>query len=142
MVMNKTPVKETARQAGPHTPPRKTTYQINSTVPTPGCQNLVLTSSGWTAFGPYETDIISSSIEVDLVVSSDGTVPPTTRLVQGTVSHDSQKWYCNYAPGDFPQAGDVRMPAVLIVRAQTMQGGTVILYVPFCYDPSLPLPRR
>ena len=135
--MNKTPVKETPRQAGPHTLPRKITDPVTAAYPQPGCQNLVLS---FTASGPFDpSQIMSTSIEVDLVVS---TADPSTRLVQGTMRFDTQEWYCDYAPGDFPQPGDARMPAVLIVRGQTMQGGTVIVYVPFCYDPSLPLPRR
>ena len=138
--MNTTPVKETARQTGPHMLPRKITDPVTASYPQPGCQNLVLTiSGGFTASGLFDpSQIMSTSIEVDLVVS---TADPSTRLVQGTMRFDTQEWYCDYAPGDFPQPGDARMPAVLIVRGQTMQGGTVIVYVPFCYDPSL-APKR
>jgi len=132
--MNKTPVKETARRAGPHMRPRQTTSPLTAACPVPGPVNC-MTDSGFTAHGPFDpTEIMSTSIEVDLVVSA---ANHTSRLIQGNLNVDlsAGTWSCAYA-GLYPLLGDNYMPAVLIVRGKTPQGGTVILNVPFSYDPS------
>jgi hypothetical protein len=125
--MNKTPVKETARQAGPHMRRIPPFDPISSSFPVPGPQYCG-SADTYNAYGQYEDGIMS--IEVDLVVSvpaSSGS-PSTTRLIPGVnVRWADGRWNCPYDAADFPEPG---MPAVLIVRGTTTQG-TVILYVPF-----------
>jgi hypothetical protein len=133
MVMNKTPVKESAPQAGPHTPARQIS-SITAQKPVPGRQNC----SGFTASGLFDTNDIMTIEGVDLVVSDTNHM---TRLVQGNLSIPSAgNWTCAYNTNNtniFPATADDGMPAMLIVRGKTTQGGTYILNVPFCHDSTM-----
>jgi hypothetical protein len=139
--MNKTSVKETARQAGPHRPPMHPFDPISSSFPNPGV-NTCASMSAFTAEGTYDNSITSID-KVDLVVSvaASGGSPATTRLIHGgTVQYNSgppKTWQSTFNQADFPQSGDFGMPAVLIVEGTTTVGATFTLYVPFsCNLPS------
>jgi hypothetical protein len=140
--MNKTPVKETARQAGPHMAPIHPNYPIASTVPAPG-QNYWPNSTGtFTVRGPYENSVVR--VEVDLVLSVAGSnaFPATTRVIPGgTASLDGTNWSYTFTI-QFPvYPGDDKRPAALIIRGNTTDG-TVMLYVPFSCTPPAGKPPR
>jgi hypothetical protein len=138
--MNKTAVKETARERGPHLRPRQVTSGVAVSFPLPGPQNCLNDAGAFTARGSFDPSQIIS-IEVDLIVSFvNDAGEHTTRLIPGNVSINATDWSCPYDPTAFPLPADSDMPAVLIVRGTTTLGATVIVNVPFCHDPTLPPP--
>jgi hypothetical protein len=135
--MNKTAVKETVRERGPHMRRRDSTSAIAVTFPLPGPQNC-LQGGSFTATGTLDPSQIIS-IEVELIVSVVNNTGHTTRLIKGNATINAMTgvdWTCPFATTDYPLPGDNYMPAVLIVRGKTTVGGTTIVYVPFSHDPA------
>jgi hypothetical protein len=108
--------------------------QISADIPKPGPQNC---ASPFIASGPViglASDILD--IRVDIVVG----VGPMARLIQGPLPNvQVNGWTCNF-DGNFPLAGDVGLPAMLVIRATTSDGGTIALNVPFSHVPA-PMPQ-
>jgi hypothetical protein len=140
--MNKTSVKEKARQAGPHIRPRPFD-SVSATYPMPGCQNVLTDSGVFTASGSFDTSQIISIDGVDLWVSA---ADRTKRPIPGILSvFPDGRWQCAYARTDYPKLDgtDNSMPAVLVVRVTPTQGAPFAVYVPFCHDPAAaPRPAR
>ncbi len=116
--------------------------QITVSFPAPGPQNCTpgnpLTTKG-TIIGD-SADILD--MKVDIIIGfKDGTGKPQTRLLPGNgvglpaPGQQSGQWTCQIP--NFPGQNDVNLPAMLVIRATTRDGGTVTVNVPFTHKPDI-----